>query len=84
MMAITELIGRSLFVAGGVAPERVDALRAALAKMAEDPAFREECEKAKLDLDFVPGAKLQALVAELMASPPSVVERFREAVRSRK
>ena len=28
--------------------------------------------------------KYQALVAELMASPPSVVERFREAVRSRK
>ena len=84
MMAITELIGRSLFVAGGVPPARVEALRAALAAAVVDPKFIEEAKQARLDIDFVPGARLQSLVGELMRSPPNVVARFKQAVTSRK
>ncbi len=84
MMAITELIGRSYFVAGGVSSARVELLRAALAAAVRDEQFLDEAGKAKLDIDFVPGAKLQALVGDLMRTTPAVAARFKRAVSARK
>ena len=83
MMAVTELIGRSFFVSGGVAPERVAALRRALADVVRDSQFVEDARRVKLDIDFVPGERLQALVGELMRTPSGVVARFKQAVKSR-
>ncbi len=84
MMAVTELVGRSLFVSSGVSPERVELLRKGLAEAAKDGLFLEEAGKAGLDIDFVPGERLQKLVGELMRASPAVVARFKRAVRPQK
>ena len=72
--------GRPFAVADGVPVERVAILRKAFAATMEDPQLRAEAEKMKLDIDYVKGEDLQALVAKIYAAPPGVIERTKAAL----
>ena len=64
-----------LFTTPDVPPERVQALRDAFAATMKDPDFLAEIKKDKLDLNPVRGEEMQKLVADIVATPKSVVDR---------
>jgi tripartite-type tricarboxylate transporter receptor subunit TctC len=74
------IFGRPYVVGPGVPAERLAALQKAFTAALTDPALKEEAERAKLDLDYVSGPEVQALVAKAYATPPHIVERAKRAL----
>jgi tripartite-type tricarboxylate transporter receptor subunit TctC len=68
-------IARSLVVTPDTPPERVEALRRAFDATMRDPDFIAEAEKAKLDVDPMPGAEAQKIADSIVNTPPDVVAR---------
>jgi tripartite-type tricarboxylate transporter receptor subunit TctC len=66
-------MGRPFFAPPGLAAETTAMLRGAFADLAKDPAFLATAEKTKLDLSFMGGAELQALVERIAAATPAAV-----------
>ncbi|MFN3892847.1 MAG: Bug family tripartite tricarboxylate transporter substrate binding protein [Beijerinckiaceae bacterium] len=73
LLIATGFAGRPFFVAQEVPKDRVAALRDAFAKMVVDAEFVAEAEKQKRDIDFVPGAELQQIMADLAKTPADVL-----------
>ena len=69
-------LGRPFIAPPDLPPARLDMLRSAFDKVWKDPEAMEEARKLKLDIDPRTGAQLQALVATIYATPPSVVDRI--------
>jgi tripartite-type tricarboxylate transporter receptor subunit TctC len=74
-------IGRPIVAPPDVPAERVEALRKALADTLKDPAFIEEAKTNQLEIAYVSGPDLEKLIRDLMATPQSLVERMRDAVK---
>jgi tripartite-type tricarboxylate transporter receptor subunit TctC len=74
------VFGRPYVMPPGVPAERVAALRKAFVETLNDKALRAEGDKMQLDLDYMSGDDLQALVAKLYALPPAVVARAKAAL----
>lgn len=70
-------MGRPFFVAPGVPPDRLAALRAAFDRALRDPDLIREAASQKLELSPLPGAEVQTLVERLYASPDPLVRRAR-------
>ncbi len=68
-------VGRSVVAPPGVPAERVAMLRNAFWKAIHDPRFAEDLKKSGLDLEPLPGDKLQKLVLEGKDVPADVIER---------
>jgi tripartite-type tricarboxylate transporter receptor subunit TctC len=62
-------------------PEKLAVLRAAFDKTMADKAFLADADKLAIDIEPLPGAKVQEVVAKLYATPLAVVERARKAIR---
>ncbi len=62
-------------------PEQLAVLRKAFDDTMADKAFLADAEKVSIDIDPLPGAKVQDVVAKLYAAPPAIVERARKAIR---
>ena len=84
LMVTTEMVGRSYFAPPGVPAERVALLRKALMAVVKDPEFLADIEQAKLEISPIPGEKLQAMVETLVATPPDIVEKYKQAVSQQK
>jgi tripartite-type tricarboxylate transporter receptor subunit TctC len=69
------LMGRPLLAPPGLDPPVVAALRKGFAQAMHDPALIDEAAKINLELNFVSGEKVQALVERLYHSPPGVITR---------
>ena len=82
LILIKNEMARPYFVGPEVPSERVAALRSAFEKTIKDPATVAEAKKSGLDLGFVSGADVQALVAKVYATPPASAERVRDALKS--
>jgi tripartite-type tricarboxylate transporter receptor subunit TctC len=82
LSAATE-IGRPLFSTPNVPADRVAALRKAFDKTMADPKFLADAKQAKLDLDPVPGTRLQEVVNEMLATPKPIVDRLATALEER-
>jgi tripartite-type tricarboxylate transporter receptor subunit TctC len=80
MIYSQNLFGRPYLVPPGVPPDRVTALRAALAAMVKDPALLDDAKKIGLDIGPMGGEELQALVARLYALPPRIIERAKQSL----
>jgi len=80
MVYSQNLFGRPYLVAGGVPPERVAALRAALAAALQDRMLLADAERSGLDIGPMGGEELQELVARLYAMPPRIIERAKQAL----
>jgi tripartite-type tricarboxylate transporter receptor subunit TctC len=74
-------IARPFAVPPGVPVERARLLRAAFAATMQDPEFLADARSLNLDVDPVGGAEVEALMAEIYASPPSVAKFASELVR---
>lgn len=69
-----EAMGRPFFAPPGVPLERAALLRAAFAKLADDPGFQAAAEKAKLDVSFMPGESLEKIVKQIASASPASIE----------
>ena len=72
------LLGRSIASTPGVPADRAKALRDAFDKGIKDPEILAQAEKQKLYLDPASGAELEAIVKEIVATPPSVVDKVKQ------
>jgi len=70
-------VGKPFFTTPGVPPERVEALRRAFDKMTADADFKAEFERSKVELNPLPGEKLQQLVEELVGISPELVAKVK-------
>jgi tripartite-type tricarboxylate transporter receptor subunit TctC len=80
MIYSQNLFGRPYLVPPGTPPDRVAALRRALAEMLRDPALLADAERSGLDIGPMGGEELQALVARLYALPPQIIERAKQSL----
>jgi tripartite-type tricarboxylate transporter receptor subunit TctC len=62
-------------------PAHLAVLRAAFDKTVKDPQFLEDAKKSRVDIEPLPGAKVQEVIAKLYAAPKEVVDRARSAIR---
>ena len=73
-------IGRAVVAPPAVPPEIVAGLRRAFDDTIADPEFRAAAAKSKLELDPLPGAALQSLIADGGDLSPALIERVRALV----
>lgn len=71
--------GRSVSVPPGYPQHLLDALRASFNATMKDKEFLETAKQRNIEIDPSPGEDLEPIVAQIMATPTGVVERFREA-----
>jgi tripartite-type tricarboxylate transporter receptor subunit TctC len=71
------LVGRSVMAPPGLPAERVAELRAAFMRAIGDADFKADADRMRLDLDPLPGEKLQAMLTD-MRYPPELLEKARE------
>jgi hypothetical protein len=64
----------------GTPNERLETLRKAFMTTLRDPAFIEESQKAKLDVEPIDGAKLTNIFASLYEIPAKLVGQLSEIV----
>ena len=70
-------IGRSVVAPPGLPPERLVELRRAFEETLRDPLLLRDLERAKLDLEPLPGAELQTAVAKAGQFSPELIARAR-------
>jgi tripartite-type tricarboxylate transporter receptor subunit TctC len=75
-------VGRPFIAPPGVPADRAEALRQAFQDTVNDPDFLREAHQARLEISPLSGAEAQALIEEVYATPPHVVERAREILRN--
>jgi tripartite-type tricarboxylate transporter receptor subunit TctC len=80
LIAAPNIFGRPFFAPPNLPPEITKYLRQAFADLAGDPQFKAAAEKAKLDITYMPGEKVQEQVQELNAASPEVVKIARAAL----
>jgi tripartite-type tricarboxylate transporter receptor subunit TctC len=84
LLANTETIGRAFMAPPGTPTERVALLRKALMDAVADKGFLADAEKAKLEVQPLSGEEVARLVTGIVRAKPEIVEKYKEAVRSRK
>ena len=75
LLSASTVIGMQLFTSPDVPAERVKALRDAFDATMKDPEFLALVKKQTLDLNPVRGEEMQKIVADIIATPKSVVDR---------
>jgi len=75
-----QAMGRPLVAPPGLHPQVGEALRTAFAAAMRDPQLIAEAAKMDLELGFVGGVDVQALVERLYRSPPEVIARAQAIV----
>ena len=76
-------MGRPFFAPPDVPKERVAALREAFAKTMRDPDFLKEAAKTGLDIQYVSGEEVDAILARSYATPKEVVARANELLHAK-
>ena len=80
LIAAGTLYGRPLALPPGVPSERVEAIRQAFLATMKDPEFLKEAEAGNIEVDPVPGPRMQEVSAELLATPAAVKQRARPLI----
>jgi tripartite-type tricarboxylate transporter receptor subunit TctC len=65
----------------GTPKERTEALRKAFQDTMKDPEFKAEMDKARLDVDPIPGAEVEKIINGFFKLPPDVVTRLMEILK---
>ncbi len=73
-------LGRPLATTPGVPAERLKALRDAFDATMKDPEFIKQAEQIKVEVDPVSGESIQKVVAQVLATPPHLIERAKPLV----
>src|SRR6185503_19400770 len=74
------IFGRPYVLPPGVPADRVAALRKAFVLAWNDKGLRAEADKMRLDVEPIEGQELQALIADIYATPKRLVDRARQAL----
>lgn len=74
----SEAIGRPVIAPAGLAADRTTALRQAFLDTMKDPEFLAFADKAKMDIDVVPGEKAAQIAADIQNTPAEAVELARK------
>jgi hypothetical protein len=72
---------RPYFVAAGTPMQQVGILRKAFDATLADPLFLADAAKMRVDIKPLPGATVQQLIERFYATPRSIVEQARRAIR---
>jgi tripartite-type tricarboxylate transporter receptor subunit TctC len=75
-----QVMGRPFAAPPGVPEDRKQALRKAFDDTLKDPAFLEEADRLKLEVNPVSGAEIDKLMTELYRTPKDIVEETRKAI----
>ena len=75
-------IGRAFGVRPGTPPERIAALREALARTVADAKFQSEAKAAGFEVEHIPAAEVIKGFAELMSQPASVIEQMGKYIKA--
>ena len=75
-----QIMGRPFMAPPGLPPDRAAALRTAFDETMKDPEFVAEANTRGQEVSPVSGATLDALIAELYATPKDVVEETKRAI----
>jgi tripartite-type tricarboxylate transporter receptor subunit TctC len=65
-------MGRPFLAPPGVPADRVEALRKAFMDTLEDKEFLADADKAKLEINPVPGERIEKLVQEIYQTPSDI------------
>jgi hypothetical protein len=76
----SETFGRPYMLAPGVPEDRVVALRKAFMETMKDPELLAETQRIGLAIDPISGEELQALAAQVFATPTAFVEKTKQAL----
>ncbi|MBM3529593.1 MAG: hypothetical protein FJX62_16005 [Alphaproteobacteria bacterium] len=84
--AVELVISQSVFQRSYIAPPetppaQLTVLRRAFDMTMDDPQFRADAEKSRVDIEPLSGEKVQELVEKLYKSPKDIVERARKSIR---
>jgi tripartite-type tricarboxylate transporter receptor subunit TctC len=74
-------MGRPFFAPPGVPAERVQALRDAFEKTLKDPQYLAEAAKLGIEVQYVGGEAIHALLARVYGSPKELIEQARAVAR---
>ena len=80
MIFSRQSMGRPLVAPPGLDPRVVDLLRKGIADAMRDPQLIDEGERIGLELNFVGGADVQAMVDRLYEAPSDVIARAQAIV----
>jgi tripartite-type tricarboxylate transporter receptor subunit TctC len=69
-------VARPLVAPPDVPAPQMAILRKAFMAMADDPDFRDDAAKSKLDVSLTSGEAVERIVAGIAATPPDIAERF--------
>jgi tripartite-type tricarboxylate transporter receptor subunit TctC len=73
-------MGRPFVLPPGVPSDRVTALRNALRDTLADPRFQDEARRQGLNIDYIGGDELQAMLAAAYRTPAAIVQRTKNAL----
>ena len=74
-------IARPIVTNDGVPKERIAALRRAFDLTLADPSFLRDAEQQGLEIGAMGGEELTKLIADMLDTPPAVLERVRQVIR---
>ena len=72
-------MARPIVAPPGIPPERLTILRRAFEALASDATFLADAQRTKQDIDIVPGATLDKIVATVAKTTPEVAARLNAA-----
>ncbi|MPZ37220.1 MAG: hypothetical protein GEU95_04020 [Rhizobiales bacterium] len=75
LFAARQVMGRPFYAPPDLPKDRAEVLRKAFLATLNDPEFRAEAEKLRLEVTPVSGERVQQIVHEIYATPRAVVER---------
>jgi tripartite-type tricarboxylate transporter receptor subunit TctC len=76
-----QVFQRSYIAPPGTPAEQIATLRSAFDATMSDKAFLEDAEKLRIDVSPLPGATVQDLVQKFYATPKTIVEQGRRAIK---
>jgi tripartite-type tricarboxylate transporter receptor subunit TctC len=82
LIYIQQTFGRPFAMPPDVPPERVAALRQAFVQVLNDKKLLADAKNLNLDVDILPGERLQKIVADIFKTTPEIVERAKRALSS--
>ena len=74
LLAYPEEMGRPFLMPPGTPKPYVDAMRKAFDETMKDPAFIADAEKARLEINPVTGAKMDAMIKQAFETPKAIIE----------
>lgn len=78
LLGVSTTVGRSLAAAPETPSDRAAALRVAFAETVKDPQFLDSAKKLNFEVDYLSGERLEEIVRDVIATPDSIIERFKE------